>query len=101
VECLGLDGDEAVRRDFAARRAGGERLLRLDVFRLRHRLPRSWYVHAYERLLPVAYRLLARGRSGIGSGIDAGHFSVTTHVTRETPVLLAIAREPRARVGDA
>jgi SAM-dependent methyltransferase len=97
VECLGLEGDEALKADFAARRASGERILKLDVLRLRHRMPRSWYVWSYERALPVAYRLLGRRGAGIGSGLDASHLSVTRFISDETAVLFAVCRRPRPR----
>jgi hypothetical protein len=97
VECFGLEGDEVLQADFAARRASGERILRLDVFNLRHRVPRRAYVWAYERALPVVYRLLGANRSGVGSGIDESHLFVTDTITPTTPVLFAIAREPRHR----
>jgi SAM-dependent methyltransferase len=99
VTVLGLEGDDALHADFAARRASGERLLKLDVLKLRHRLPRRLYVWAYEHLLPVVYRLLGKESTGIGSGLDASHLFVTEHIDRSTPVLLAIARAPRAPVG--
>lgn len=98
VECLGLEGDEVLRADFAARRASGERLLRLDVLGLRRRLPRRAYVWAYERALPIVYRVLGRSRSGVGSGIDASHLFVTHDITPATPVLFASCRRPRRAV---
>jgi hypothetical protein len=101
VECLGLEGDDVLQADFAARRASGERILRLDALGLRHRLPRRAYVWAYERALPVVYRALGRERSGVGSGIGAEHLFVTQSVTPSTPVLFAIARRPRADAGPA
>ena len=70
--CLGLEGDDVLHADFAARRASGERLLRLDVFGLRHRIPRRAYVWTYERVLPLAYRMLGSERTGIGSGPRRG-----------------------------
>jgi ubiquinone/menaquinone biosynthesis C-methylase UbiE len=100
VECVGLEGDEVLKADFAARRASGERILRLDVFNLRRRLPRRLYVWSYERALPVVYRLLGSDRSGVGSGIDDSHFFTTTHIEPTTPVLFAIARRPKVRVDD-
>ena len=96
VTCLGLEGDEVLKADFATRRASGERLLKLDPFDLRHKLPRGAYVWTYEHVLPLTYRVLGRGSSGIGSGIDASHFSIREDVQRDTPVLFAIARHPRA-----
>ncbi len=98
VTVLGLEGDEVFAADFARRRASGDRLLRLDRFQLRKRLPHRTYVWAYERVLPVVYRLLGSRRTGIGSGLDDSHLCVQESVTRSTPVLFAIAREPRARV---
>jgi ubiquinone/menaquinone biosynthesis C-methylase UbiE len=99
VECFGLEGDEVLRADFAARRASGEKLLKLDVLNLRQRLPRAAYVWSYEHLLPIVYRMLGSGRSGVGSGIDASHLALQPGITRETPVLFAIGRRPRLPVG--
>jgi SAM-dependent methyltransferase len=98
VQCIGLEGDDALHADFAARRASGERILRLDVLKLRKRMPRRTYVWAYERALPIVYKLLGSGRSGVGSGLDASHFFVTDDITPATPVLFAIARRPRGRI---
>jgi SAM-dependent methyltransferase len=101
VECLGLEGDDALKADFAARRAGGEKLLRLDALDLRHRIPHAAYVWSYERILPIAYRLLGRDRNGIGSGLTEADFFVTEHINDETPGLFAIARRPRAKAAAA
>ena len=98
VTCLGLEGDDALHADFAARRASGERLLRLDVLRLRSRMPRAAYVWTYERVLPVVYRMLGSERTGIGSGLSEQNFHATEHVNERTPGLFAIARRPRAKV---
>jgi SAM-dependent methyltransferase len=99
VVLLGLEGDDALHEDFAARRASGERLLKLDVLGLRKKLPRRTYVWAYERLLPVVYRALGTKNTGIGSGLDASHLFLTEVVDATTPVLFAIARGPRPHVG--
>jgi ubiquinone/menaquinone biosynthesis C-methylase UbiE len=95
VEVLGLDGDDELQADFAARRQSGERLLKLDALNLRTKIPRRTYVWAYERLLPVVYRMLGSDSSGIGSGLDDSHLSITTEIESTTPVLFAIARKPR------
>ncbi len=95
VEVIGLDGDEVLRADFAARRTRGERILKLDVLRLRQRMPRRLYVWAYERILPLVYRMLGTKHTGIGSGLDDSHFFITDEVTPTTPVLFAIVRRPR------
>ncbi|MGZ6893673.1 MAG: class I SAM-dependent methyltransferase [Acidimicrobiia bacterium] len=95
VEMIGLEGDDVLRADFAARRASGERLLKLDVLKLRKRLPRKAYVWTYERVLPVVYKALGSKNTGIGSGIDDSHFFPTSAITETTPVLFAVARRPR------
>jgi SAM-dependent methyltransferase len=95
VHVIGLEGDDVLQADFAARREQGEKLLKLDALGLRRRLPRSMYVWAYERALPVVYRMLGRANAGIGSGLDASHLYVTDDITPSTPVLFAVARHPR------
>jgi ubiquinone/menaquinone biosynthesis C-methylase UbiE len=95
VTCYGLEGDEVLKADFATRRASGERLLKLDPLGVRHRIPRRTYVWAYEHVLPLTYRFLGSDSSGIGSGIDASHFSIRNSVHPDTPVLFAVARRPR------
>lgn len=99
VTCFGLEGDSVLKADFAARRTSGERLLRLDVLDLRLRMPRRAYVWTYEHVLPLTYRLLGSSNTGIGSGIDASHFSLRRDIARDTPVLFAVARGPREPVG--
>jgi hypothetical protein len=98
VTCFGLEGDEVLKADFATRRASGERLLRVDPLNLRRRVPHRAYVWAYEHILPLTYRFLGRGSSGIGSGIDASHFFIQDEVRPDTPVLFAVARRPRTPV---
>ena len=95
VAVHGLEGDADLHADFAARRQRGERILKLDVFGLRHRIPRRAYVWVYERALPVVYRLLGRSASGVGSGLDHTHLFLTEEITPATPVLFAVARGPR------
>lgn len=95
VELLGLEADAVLRADFAARRASGERLLKLDVLKIRSRMPRRAYVWSYERILPVVYKLLGSRISGVGSGIDASHLYIAPEITPTTPVLFALARRPR------
>jgi SAM-dependent methyltransferase len=98
VSVYGLEGDAELHADFAARRASGERILKLDVFQLRRRMPRRLYVWTYERLLPLVYRVLGSKNTGIGSGLDASHLFLTDTIDRTTPVLFAVAREPRPSV---
>jgi len=95
VTVQGLDAVPRVKADFTARREKAERLLRLDVFDLRHRIPRSWYVGFYAWVLPKAYRLIARGDAGGTTGITAGDFFVTDQIDATTMVLFATASRPR------
>lgn len=90
-----VDAVPRVKADFAARRDRAQRVLRLDVLDLRHRLPRAWYVAAYTRLLPVAYRLIARDDAGGATGITADDWFVTDSVDDTTLVLFAVAGRPR------
>jgi SAM-dependent methyltransferase len=95
VTVHGLEGSPELHADFAQRRASGEKLLRLDPFDLRHKVPYRWYVWSYERVLPVVYRMLGSERTGVGSGLDESHFFLTDQITPTTPGLFAVARTPR------
>lgn len=95
VQVLGLDASGRVKADFARRRAKAARLLRLDLFDLRHRMPRRWYLALYTRMLPLAYRLLAQGGDDGATGITADEWFVSDHVDDTTPVLFAICRDER------
>jgi SAM-dependent methyltransferase len=90
----GVDATPHVKSDFEARRIKGNKLLKLDVFDLRHRMPYSWYVWAYTRLLPMAYKLVARGDTGGLTGITADDWFVTDEPDETTLVLFAVARKP-------
>jgi len=97
VTIHGLDAILRVKEDLAARRAKAARLLALDVFDLRHKIPRRWYIAAYTRLLPLAYRLFARSDAGGSTGIGADDFFVVDDVgdiDDTTLVLFAVARGP-------
>ncbi len=95
VAVQGIDAVPHVKADFGARRARADNILRLDMLGLRHRVPRSWYVAAYTRILPLAYRVVARGDSGGTTGITADDFFVTDEVDPATMVLFASASGPR------
>jgi SAM-dependent methyltransferase len=91
----GVDAAPHVKSDLAARRVKANKLLGLDVFDLRHRMPRSWYVWSYTRLLPLAYKLIAREDSGGATGITADDWFVTEELDDTTLVLFAVVRSPR------
>jgi SAM-dependent methyltransferase len=95
VTVQGLDPVPAVKADFIARRVKADKVLRLDVFDIRHRMPRSWYVGIYTRILPVAYKIIARGDAGGSTGITADDFNVCDQLDRTTMVLFATASRPR------
>ena len=91
----GVDAAPHVKADFEARLMRAGKVLRLDAFDLRHRLPYAWYVWAYTRLLPVAYKLVARRDTGGATGITADDWFVTDDPDDTTLVLFAVARRPR------
>jgi SAM-dependent methyltransferase len=95
VTVQGLDAVPRVKADFTARRVKAEKVLRLDVFDLRHKIPRAWYIGFYTRALPIAYRFIARGDSGGSTGITADDFFVTDDLDPTTMVLFATASQPR------
>ncbi|HTT87006.1 MAG TPA: class I SAM-dependent methyltransferase [Acidimicrobiales bacterium] len=93
----GIDAVAKVKDDLRRRREKAAKVLAIDVFDLRHRIPRSWYVGVYTRILPLAYRFMAKGDAGGGSGITDDDFFVTEDVDDTTLVLLAVAGKPRRR----
>lgn len=94
VEIRGLDGDEEVRRDFAARRRTGRRLLAIDVFGLRHRLPHRMLVAFHSLGRRLVYPFVNR-RSGGSQEITQDRFALTSRIDDDTLVLFAVARRPR------
>jgi SAM-dependent methyltransferase len=97
VTVCGLEGDDAVKADFERRRQWARRLLALDVFDVRHRLPRRWYVDLHAAARRTAYPLLALGRrhATAAATITADRFALTTTIDATTLVLFAEARRPR------
>jgi len=96
VEVFGLDGDAEVRADFAARRRTGARLLALDVFNLRHRLPRGMFVALHSLGRRLVYPFTNRREHG-KPAITADRFSIVRHIDDDTLVLFAVARKPIRR----
>jgi hypothetical protein len=94
----GVDAAPHVKADLAARRDKANKVLKLDVFDLRHRMPHDWYVWAYTRLLPVAYKLIAKEDSGGVTGITADDWFVTDELDDTTLVLFAVVRSPRRTI---
>jgi SAM-dependent methyltransferase len=91
-----LDATPEVKDDFRSRRERASKVLRLDFLDLRHRIPRSWYVAGYTKVLPIAYRVMAKRDTGGSTGITADDYFVTDEIDESTLVLFAIASSPRA-----
>jgi SAM-dependent methyltransferase len=94
VTVLGLDATPPVKADFEKRRAMADKLLRLDPFGLRHKLPRSAFVWLHATGRRVAYRFTNTEQVGGQSGITDAEFFVTSDIDDSTLVLLAIAERP-------
>ncbi|MHB8318633.1 MAG: class I SAM-dependent methyltransferase [Acidimicrobiales bacterium] len=91
----GIDATPEVKADFAARRAKAGKVLALDVFDLRHKIPRSWYVAAYTKILPLSYKVIAKSDSGGATGITERDWFCVDDPDDTTLVLFAVARRPR------
>ncbi|MCU1487849.1 MAG: methyltransferase family protein [Actinomycetia bacterium] len=96
VEVLGLDGNAEVKADFERRRKTANRLLALDVFDLRHRMPEKWFIALHATARRVIYKLMGDRWSGGNTGIDASAFATTEAIDPSTLVLFAVARKPRS-----
>ena len=94
VTILGLDATPDVKADFEKRRAMARKLLALDPWGLRHKLPRSWFVALHAAGRRVAYRFMADEQGGGNSGITDAEFFITEDIDPTTLVLLAIAEKP-------
>lgn len=87
----GHDGTDSVKADFASRRGQAARVLALDVFGLRHRMPRSWYVAAYSRGTRLFYRLQSRRHAAGASGVGMDDFAPCEEIDDTTLSLFAVA----------
>jgi SAM-dependent methyltransferase len=94
VNLYGLDAEESVKARFRTRRERAKKVLALDLFNLRHRIPHRLYVALYTRLLPIAYRLMAHKTTSATA--PSGRWFVTETIDDTTLVLFAIASKPLA-----
>jgi SAM-dependent methyltransferase len=98
VEVWGLDGDATVKADFERRRRWARRMLALDVWDVRHRLPRDWYVRLHGTARRVAYPAIATAdrvrRRTPPPPITEDRFGLTPSIDASTLVLFAVARQP-------
>lgn len=99
VEVLGLDGNAEVKADFERRRKTANRLLALDVFDLRHKLPEKWFIALHATARRVIYRVMGDKWSGGNTGIDDSAFAITSSIDPSTLVLFAVARKPKPSAG--
>jgi SAM-dependent methyltransferase len=99
VEVHGLDGDAVVQADFAARRLWARRLLAIDIFDLRHKLPRNAYVQLHALARRGAYPVISlaqRRRHEAAPSITADRFALTDTIEPTTLVLFAVATKARS-----
>lgn len=96
VQVIGLDATPAVKADFEERRAIARKMLALDPWGLRHKLPRKAFVALHAAGRRFAYRFLTREQVGGSSGITDAEFFTTPDIDESTLVLLAVARKPKA-----
>ncbi len=94
VEVIGLDATPLVKADFEKRRALATKLLKLDPWGLRHKLPRSWFVALHAAGRRIAYRFLDKEQGQGNSGITADEFFTTDRIDDTTLVLLGVAAKP-------
>jgi SAM-dependent methyltransferase len=94
VTVHGLDATPEVKADFEKRRAMANKLLRLDPFGLRHKLPRSAFVWVHATGRRLAYRFTNTEQVGGQSGITDAEFFLTPDIDESTLVLLAVAERP-------
>ena len=92
VTVTGLDGNERVSAEFARRRRTGRRILALDVFGLRHRLPERVLAAVHSIGRRVIYPLLSRGRAEVTTAADFRLMEPSEPITEDVLVLAAIAR---------
>lgn len=95
VTILGLDATAVVKADFEQRREMANKLLKLDPFGLRHKLPRNAFVWLHATGRRVAYQFTNKEQTGGRSGITDNEFFTTPDIDDSTLVLFAIAEKPR------
>lgn len=95
ITVIGLDATPTVKADFEKRREMANKLLKLDPFGLRHKLPRKAFVWLHATGRRIAYRFTNTEQVGGQSGITDKDFFVTDKIDPSTLVLLAIAGKPK------
>ena len=96
VQVIGLEGDDVLQADFAARRTQRREAAEARPARTCASGCRGpGTCGATSTRCPVVYKALGSENTGIGSGLDDSHFFATDAIAPTTPVLFAIARSPR------
>jgi SAM-dependent methyltransferase len=92
VVVRGLDGNEQVSAEFARRRRTGRRILALDVFGVRHRLPDRVLAALHSVGRRVIYPLLSRGADESTTAADFRLMDPDEPITDDVLVLAAVVR---------
>jgi len=90
VTVMGLTGNERVTAEFARRRKTGQRILALDVFDLRHRLPDRMLAMLHSAGRRVLYPILNRGNAEVTTADDFRLMDETDPIGDDVLVLAAI-----------
>ncbi len=92
VTVTGMTGNERVEAEFARRRRTGRRILAVDVFDLRHRLPDLALALLHSAGLRVLYPILNRGYAEVTTADDFHLMDAAEEITEDVLVLAGIAR---------
>ncbi len=92
-----LDCDEVVKTEISNRRKKAQKIYDLDLFDLRHKMPKKLWIMFYSRLLPLAQQVVYRKSMGGSTGIDDSLFYVSETVDDTMPILFAVASKPIRR----
>jgi SAM-dependent methyltransferase len=89
-----LDCSQQVKDEIAQRRKKAQKIYDLDIFDLRHKMPKKLWITFYSRLLPIGQQVIYRKSMGGSTGIDDSHFFVSESVDDTMPILFAVAKDP-------
>jgi type III secretion protein R len=92
VTVTGMSGNERVEAEFARRRRTGRRILALDVFDLRHRLPDRALAVLHSAGRRVLYPILNRGDAEVTTADDFHLMGADETITDDVLVLAGVAR---------
>ena len=95
VEIMGLDCKDEVKSEIATRRQKAQRIYNIDVFQIRKKIPRKYWIYIYSTLLPLAQRIFYKNASGGKTGITENDFYLTDVITTDTMVLFAQVKGPK------